>query len=886
MDTQMFCQDCGTPMAADAPQGMCPACLLKVAMATGTVAGEEPKRFTPPTVEELQAKFPQLEILGFIGHGGMGAVYKARQKELDRVVALKILPPDIGQDAAFAERFAREAKALAKLNHPGIVTIHDFGRADGLYFFLMEFVDGVNLRQLLAGSRVSPREALAIVPQICDALQFAHDQGIVHRDIKPENILMDRRGRVKVADFGLAKIVGNEPLTPSLSPADGERVAQPGEGSPVLTDAGKVMGTPQYMSPEQIHAPGEVDHRADIYALGVVFYQMLTGELPGKKIEPPSSKVHIDVRLDEVVLRALEQKPELRYQQASVLKTQVETIATTAPTASAPPVNMPRMYRGVDYRSQATLFGLPLVHVATGHDPATGRKRIARGFIAIGDMAQLFAALTAAVFLLLVASGNAWVMLIGSALLLLVGLAWFARRQWRVALLVALAAFGVATAIIVVPNFIPRRGGNTDPAQLAESPSELRKLPTDRAIEAALKRPEMPWAWNELEKRSLTADEARQIIDGVTAWLQREHPSGRSDPLQWVDRFLERLDARHLIGVEQKIRFLAALHGDLRIDPLARVREGERRLDVLGESHYVYRHDLLGLVIMNASLSASVDGQPVKSEGNFDDNWNVQHFGNVLTLPELAPGRHKLKLEVLSALAAKEDLAGLSSRTPPAEWPPAKKRWTRSTELEFTVYPRDAVIVSQTEDPALDPLSNGSLGIKPVLIRSREARAQAVLNFNVANSLPVPISFDVSLIAGDQTLACGTLWAVKTPGGSSSSGEEMTVELDRLAQELKTADVVLTPNPLAAEQHTSVHRIWGREVFFHQVPLIRQDLGEAVTSIAQTTSNEPSRTVQVQVREPRKRVVALLPIGLLGALILFLFGTAFVVGLVLLLRRK
>jgi serine/threonine protein kinase len=124
---------------------------------------------------------------------------------------------------------------------------------------------------------------------------------------------LDQRGRVKVADFGLAKIVGgNQPLTPSLSPSDGERVAKPGESSPALTGAGKVVGTPNYMSPEQIEAPGEVDHRADIYALGVVFYQMLTGEVPGKRIEPPSMKVHIDARLDEVVLRALEKNPELR----------------------------------------------------------------------------------------------------------------------------------------------------------------------------------------------------------------------------------------------------------------------------------------------------------------------------------------------------------------------------------------------------------------------------------------------------------------------------------------------------------------------------------------------------------------------------------------------
>jgi predicted Ser/Thr protein kinase len=279
-----------------------------------------------PSSEELGRRFPQLEILGLIGQGGMGAVYRARQKQLDRVVALKILPPGIGGDPTFAERFAREARAMARLNHPGVVTLYEFGQADGLFFFLMEFVDGVNLRQLLEGGRLSPREALAIVPQICDALQYAHDQGIVHRDIKPENILVDRQGRVKVADFGLAKLVGAEPRTrPSDTQSDRQRAGAGGE--PVLTDAGKVMGTPAYMAPEQRQRPTEVDHRADIYSLGVVFYQMLTGELPGANLKPPSKKVRIDVRLDDVVLRALEEEPRRRYQHASEVKADVATIA-------------------------------------------------------------------------------------------------------------------------------------------------------------------------------------------------------------------------------------------------------------------------------------------------------------------------------------------------------------------------------------------------------------------------------------------------------------------------------------------------------------------------------------------------------------------------------
>ncbi|MGL4401329.1 MAG: serine/threonine-protein kinase, partial [Luteolibacter sp.] len=296
--------------------GLDPADLLKQGAAEDTFMEGISPNFNPPPIHELAAIFPQFEILELIGQGGMGAVYKVRQRDLDRIVALKILPPAIGQSPEFSARFAREAKALAKLNHPGIVTLHEFGQQDGLYFILMEFVDGVNLAQLMKTGRISPREALAIVPQICDALQFAHDQGIVHRDIKPENILLDRLGRVKVADFGIAKIVGPESsfVVPPLGGACEEDHLK--AGLHTFTEGGKIIGTPQYMAPEQIDHPAEVDHRADIYALGVVFYQMLTGELPGKRLEAPSKKVHIDVRLDEIVLKAMERSPELRYQTA------------------------------------------------------------------------------------------------------------------------------------------------------------------------------------------------------------------------------------------------------------------------------------------------------------------------------------------------------------------------------------------------------------------------------------------------------------------------------------------------------------------------------------------------------------------------------------------
>ncbi|MGP8201053.1 MAG: protein kinase domain-containing protein [Limisphaerales bacterium] len=320
--TKPFCPSCGKPLDSNALKGLCPECLMKGAFPTGTDTSGKTPRFDPPKIDELAAKFPQLEVLEIVGQGGMGAVYKARQKQLDRLVALKILPPQTGSGPGFAERFTREARALAKLNHPHIVTLYEFGQADGLFYFLMEFVDGMDLRQLLHASRLAPKEALAIVPQICEALQYAHDRGIVHRDIKPENILLSKDGQVKIADFGVAKIVAQ-----GVEEAAEKTVPHLGE----LTEAGSALGTPRYMAPEQIKNSAEVDHRADIYSVGVVFYQMLTGDLPLGKFEPPSKKVQIDVRLDEVVLRALQQNPELRYQQASQIKTALETITCAAP---------------------------------------------------------------------------------------------------------------------------------------------------------------------------------------------------------------------------------------------------------------------------------------------------------------------------------------------------------------------------------------------------------------------------------------------------------------------------------------------------------------------------------------------------------------------------
>ncbi len=336
------CPKCGATIPNDAPQGLCPKCVL-LGAATATESGLPPAATLEiPPLDRVAAAFPHLEIIELLGRGGMGFVFKARQPNLDRFVALKLLPEKLARDPQFAERFTREARVLARLNHPGIVSIFDFGQTGGFYYLLMEYVDGVNLRQAMQAGKFSPAAALAVVPKICEALQYAHDQGVLHRDIKPANILLDAKGRVKIADFGIAKLVGEE--KPDLA----------------LTATGAAIGTPQYMAPEQLETPASVDHRADIYSLGVVFYEMLTGELPIGRFSPPSQRTPLDPRVDEVVMRTLEKEREKRYQSAGDVKTKVEHLTQTPvePGAAAPafdpaqdfilcPPRLPRMAKAI-----------------------------------------------------------------------------------------------------------------------------------------------------------------------------------------------------------------------------------------------------------------------------------------------------------------------------------------------------------------------------------------------------------------------------------------------------------------------------------------------------------------------------------------------------------
>ncbi len=332
------CARCGTPLN---PDQSCPACLLELAFPVDDQSSSQTtSSLSPePEIESVRKAFPQLEIIKRIGRGGMGTVFKARQPKLDRFVALKILSSELATRkhmgrATFADRFAREGKLLARLSHPNIVAVYDFGRAETtdsengpvtFFYLMLEYVDGVNLRQAMREERFTPEQAFAIVPKICDALQYAHDEGVMHRDIKPENILLDTRGRVKIADFGIASVAR---WTAKGATAPLQKPAPDGRWSPSeekLTGEGQILGTPSYMAPEQRDDPNRVDHRADIYSLGVVFYELLTGELPRDRFPRPSEKTPVGAEIDHIVLKALHKERDKRQQSAEELKTEIET---------------------------------------------------------------------------------------------------------------------------------------------------------------------------------------------------------------------------------------------------------------------------------------------------------------------------------------------------------------------------------------------------------------------------------------------------------------------------------------------------------------------------------------------------------------------------------
>lgn len=275
--------------------------------------------WNPPEPEDLTLQLPGYEFQALLGSGGMGAVYKAHHLNLDRPVAIKVLPYNIARlDTKFTDQFKREARTMAKLSHPGIVSVYDAGVTDsGFLYFVMEYVEGTDVSQmLLIKKRLPAGHALAITAHVCDALSYAHSHGVVHRDIKPANIMVSQEGRVKVADFGLARFSTDS-----------------GEEGAVVT-----MGTPYFVAPEALTIGMSVDHRADVYALGVMLYDMLTGEIPRDDFQPSSVLTGCDPRFDKIIHKAMQVDVRLRFQSVDEMRTALNEILT-GPLQKAIPVS-------------------------------------------------------------------------------------------------------------------------------------------------------------------------------------------------------------------------------------------------------------------------------------------------------------------------------------------------------------------------------------------------------------------------------------------------------------------------------------------------------------------------------------------------------------------
>ena len=296
------------------------------------------------------------EIISQLGAGGMGEVYCARDVRLGREVAIKVLLPALAADADAMERFAREARAVAALNHPNIVALFDIGRDDTTSYVVSELIDGSTLRERLASGPVPIRKAVEYAKQIAEALAAAHDRGIVHRDIKPENVLVSSEGRVKVLDFGLAQIAAATPLSADTM---------------ARTLPGAVFGTAGYMAPEQVRAQA-IDHRADLFALGAVLYEMLTGRRAFSGATPAdtvTAVLHVDppplaveqgnmpASLARIVQRCLEKQPHERFQSARDLAFALDAVALDAQPTSPRGVRRSRVWTTAAIAAGALLIG-------------------------------------------------------------------------------------------------------------------------------------------------------------------------------------------------------------------------------------------------------------------------------------------------------------------------------------------------------------------------------------------------------------------------------------------------------------------------------------------------------------------------------------------------
>ncbi len=270
-------------------------------------ASEAHTTFTPPDPEFLAQLLPGYQIIRLIACGGMGAVYEAVQLSLDRGVAIKILPQEFTADESFRAAFETEAKAMARMNHPNLISVYDFGEVGGMLFITMEYVPGLSLFEAANGQPILQGETVPLIASICRGLAHAHENGIIHRDIKPANILLNHHNEPKIGDFGLAR-----PL---------ERQIEEGE---------EIFGTPGYTAPEVVERPQSIDHRADIYSIGILLHELLTGMLPTADPRPASAICRCDPRFDTIIRKATHPVASERFNSATEIANEVEKIQTSA----------------------------------------------------------------------------------------------------------------------------------------------------------------------------------------------------------------------------------------------------------------------------------------------------------------------------------------------------------------------------------------------------------------------------------------------------------------------------------------------------------------------------------------------------------------------------
>lgn len=275
-----------------------------------------PEEFIPPSIEEIAALLPAYDVISFIAKGGMGAVYMANQRSLDRMVAIKILPRAFGSDQIFREAFEQEAKSMAKFNHPNLVSIYDFGQIDGMLYFIMEMVKGKPLYYSCYGKKIDPTEANRIIVDVCGGLHHAHKHGILHRDIKPANILLAPNAIPKIADFGLARGVEDH-------------------------ESDQAFGTLGYTAPEVTDNPTAVRECTDIYSVGVMLYELLISKIPEEPYIPVTTIVRCDPRYDQIILKAINPNPAMRYQSAKEMSKALKNIAKSSPKNQTPANSVP-----------------------------------------------------------------------------------------------------------------------------------------------------------------------------------------------------------------------------------------------------------------------------------------------------------------------------------------------------------------------------------------------------------------------------------------------------------------------------------------------------------------------------------------------------------------